>query len=161
MTDNSLRDMPKISSELIQERITTVKMLSQLDSELYEVVKDKQTGEHYLHYAYLHRNFTLTGTGESETFHHLLPLNSDDVVGVIFGEQTYTYPQAWMQSFLRNGPEGYYVWFDPSYESEHALNEEIGQEIANKLKQFKQSGTFDEQSVKRLLDDLNRDYPKS
>lgn len=87
----------KISAETIASRIVPVKELLQTDLDLYEVSKDAETGEHYLHYAYMHRDFS--NTGEPESFHYLLPIDSDDVLGMIFGEQGYAYPEFWRKAF--------------------------------------------------------------
>jgi hypothetical protein len=149
---NSFKEQKILASDTIAERIETIKELTQHELEQYEVVKDKETGEHYLHYSYLHRN--LSGTGETEVYHQLLPLESDDVLGLIFGEQGYSYPDHWKVSFLRNGPDGFYIWFDPSYDAERLENERIGEQLVDKLNQFKQTGAIDEESVRKLLKDL-------
>ena len=149
----SFRALSKIAAEHIQERIQSVQILKNGENDLYEVSKDSVTGEHYLHYAYLHRDLALTG--EPEQFHHLLPIESDDVLGIIIGGQPYEYPQYWLQPFLRNGPEVYYVWFDPSYEEERQEHEELGEKIKAKLEQFKRAGTFDEETVRKLFIELD------
>lgn len=154
MDSGSFKDHKIIGSETIAARIETVKELQQQDLEQYEIVKDRDTGEHYLHYSYLHRN--LSGSGEPEIYHQLLPLHSDDVLGIIFGEQAYKYPEYWKHSFMRNGPDGSYVWFDPSYEDEMLENEAIGRRLAERLEQFKQAGAFDEESVRKFLNELDQ-----
>jgi hypothetical protein len=154
----SFKQFKRIPSDWLQLRLETVKPLKDDGLELYEVAKDKLTGEHYLHYAYLHKQIAALGpesTGE-ETFHHLLPLSSDDVLGIIFGEQLYLYPDAWTKAFLRNGPDGDYVWFDPAYIDDEAENEEIGQQIKDQLLQFKQSGELSPEAVRKLLEELDR-----
>jgi hypothetical protein len=52
--------------------------------------------------------------GSEQSYHHLLPLSHDDVLGLMFNGEPYAYPDHWRKPFLRNGPEGYYIWFDPS-----------------------------------------------
>ncbi|MDF2962732.1 MAG: hypothetical protein K0S39_4467 [Paenibacillus sp.] len=156
----SFKEFKRIPSEWLQQRLETVKAISgdAEGLELYEVAKDNLTGEHYLHYAYLHKQVAAMGpesTGE-ETFHHLLPLDSDDVLGIIFSEQSYLYPDAWEKPFLRNGPEGDYVWFDPAYTDDEAENEEIGQNIKEQLLRFKQSGELSPEAVRKLLEELDR-----
>ncbi len=153
MTEVSFKSMKKIPSELIQQRIESVKIITQTETDLYEVVKDQLTGEHFLHYGYLHRN--IADTGAPEEYHHLLPLESDDVLGLIFGEQPYEYPHHWHRLFLRNGPEGFYIWFDPSYEEERSAHEQIGEQLADKLKRFKEAGIYDEETIRKLLNDLD------
>lgn len=159
---NSWTEWKRVPSELLQERLETVKSLVDVALELYEVSKDKETGEHYLHYAYLHKQIAALGpesTGE-ETFHHLMPLESDDVLGIIFGEQAYTYPDAWSKPFLRNGPDGDYVWFDPSYTEEEAEHEAIGESVKEELLKFKQLSDRSEESVRKLLEELDRKLGK-
>jgi hypothetical protein len=146
-------EMKKIPSEMIADRIASIKELKHDELEQYEVVKDQDTGDHYLHYSYLHRN--IADTGELEVYHQLLPLESDDVLGLIFGEQAYSYPDHWNKPFLRNGPDGFYIWFDPAYDEERLENEAIGQKLIEQLKQFKQSGSLDEEAVRKLLNDLD------
>jgi hypothetical protein len=153
MTD-SLQNLKKVSSELLEQRLETVRELSRSETELYEIAKDRLTGEHYLHYSYLHRN--LADTGAEEVFHQLLPLETDDVLAVLFGEQPYKYPHHWHKPFLRNGPEGFYVWFDPGYLDEHQQSEEIGKQLKAKLQQFKARGKIDEEAVRKLLEELDR-----
>jgi hypothetical protein len=149
----SFRKTAKVPAEWLAERLKTVRELRSTGLELYEIAKDLDTGEHYLHYAYVHRNLTDPAGGE-ETFHHLLPLTSDDVLGLLFGGEPYDYPEHWQRSFLRNGPEGFYVWFDPVPAAEEAEAEAVGQELRDKLLRFKQNGAYDEASVRKLLEDL-------
>lgn len=158
----SFVEMRRIPSDWLQERLETVKPLKEEALEMYEVAKDKLTGEHYLHYAYLHKQIAAIGPESSgeETFHHLMPLTSDDVLGLVFGEQSYEYPDNWTQSFLRNGPDGDYVWFDPSYTEQEAESEEIGTNLQEQLLRFKQSSDRSEEAVRKLLEELDRTLGK-
>ncbi|MCY9664274.1 hypothetical protein M5X11_04680 [Paenibacillus alginolyticus] len=151
--ETSLLQQQKISAETIAMRIISVKELLQTELDMYEVSKDVETGEHYLHYAYMHRDFT--NTGEPESFHYLLPIDSDDVLGLIFGEQGYAYPEHWQKSFLRNGPEGFYIWFDPSHEVQQTEDDEIAQDLLNKLRTFREKGNVDPEAVRKLLEELD------
>ncbi|TVY10100.1 hypothetical protein [Paenibacillus cremeus] len=152
----------KVPSESIAERLETVRALQEDGHEQYEIAKDRETGEHYLHYAYLHRNFAAVGpaAGQEEVFHQLMPLDSDDVLAIMFSDAPYTYPQHWQKPFLRNGPEGAYVWFDPSYAAEEAQNEALGQELAEQLRRFKEAGQVSEDAVRKLLERLDDDNNK-
>lgn len=150
----SFQTMAKVPTEELAARLETVRELSGDGLELYELTKDRETGEHYLHFAYLHRDIASGGT--EETFHHLMPLSSDDVLAVLFSEQPYSYPEHWQRAFLRNGPEGFYVWFDPAQPDEEAEAERRGRKIREKLQRFKQMGSFDEESVRKLLEELER-----
>ncbi|WP_442604085.1 hypothetical protein [Paenibacillus sp. KN14-4R] len=151
---NSFQDEVKIDASQLEERVQIVKELLDVNHEYYSVVKDSFTGEHYLHYAYMHLN--VVEAGSEEQFHHLMPINEEDVMGLLFGEQPYSYPKYWTRSFLRNGPSGYYVWFDPTFEAEQDKNEQIGEGIITKLREFKQSGSMNEDAVRRLLDELDK-----
>ncbi|NQX64654.1 hypothetical protein HQN90_00805 [Paenibacillus alba] len=154
----SLSTLQKISAETIEARITAVKELLQTELDLYEVSKDVETGEHYLHYAYMHRDFS--NTGEPESFHYLLPIDSDDVLGMIFGEQGYAYPEHWQKPFLRNGPEGFYIWFDPAHELEQSEDEAIAANLLSKLRAFKEHGNPDPEAVRKLLEELDQTRKK-
>ncbi|MBE1441864.1 hypothetical protein [Paenibacillus sp. OAS669] len=158
----SFTDLRRVPSEWLQERLETVKALKDDNLEMYEVAKDKLTGEHYLHYAYLHKQVAAIGPESSgdEIFHHLMPIDSDDVLGLVFGEQSYTYPDNWTKMFLRNGPDGDYVWFDPSYTDQEAESEEIGASLQEQLMRFKQSPERSEEAVRKLLEELDRTLGK-
>ncbi|SFL83305.1 hypothetical protein SAMN03159341_110151 [Paenibacillus sp. 1_12] len=155
---HSLQEMKRIPSELLQERLEVVKQLSADELELYEISKDKLTGDHYLHYAYLHKQVAALGPESNgvETFHQLMPLESDDVLAYIFGEQEFAYPAAWKRSFLRNGPDGDYVWFDPEYTHDEENSEAIANELREQLLRFKQSSELTPEGVSKLLQDLDR-----
>jgi hypothetical protein len=158
MTEHSFTELKKIPNELLQERIASVRELKQNHLEMYEISKDALTGEHYLHYAYVHRN--ISDTGAEEVYHQLLPIESDDVLGLLYNEQAYSYPDHWQKPFLRNGPEGFFIWFDPGDDVERSQNEAFSTELTDKLKRFKEAGTLDADSVRRLLeelDDTNKD----
>ncbi|WP_426453943.1 hypothetical protein ACP26L_15960 [Paenibacillus sp. S-38] len=157
--NRSWSESRQVSSQELQERLETVRTLQENELEMYEIAKDKLTGEHYLHYSYLHRNLAGApgaGAGGEEVFHQLLPLDSDDVLGVLFSEQPYAYPQHWKRAFLRNGPEGHYVWFDPAYAEEEAENEAYGLDLASRLAEFKRQGNVSEEAVKRFLEELDK-----
>ncbi|SDC49499.1 hypothetical protein SAMN02799630_00181 [Paenibacillus sp. UNCCL117] len=157
-SDTSWKEWKLVPSASMQERLETVRTLREDELELYEIAKDKLTGEHYLHYAYLHRNIGAIGTnGQDEVFHQLLPLESDDVLGIMFSEQPYAYPEHWQKPFLRNGPEGDYVWFDPSYTEAEGEYEALGQQILEELNRFKAEGDLSEAAVERLLRKLEAD----
>ncbi|MEW9698798.1 hypothetical protein [Paenibacillus sp. SI8] len=158
MLEASLQQQQRISSETIASRIISVKELLQTDLEMYEVAKDQLTGEHYLHYGYLHRDFT--NTGEPESFHYMLPIDSDDVLGLVFGEQGFAYPDHWHKPFLRNGPEGFYIWFDPSHEEEQTQDDAIAADLLQKLKAFREQGEVDSDSIRKLLEDLDESRNK-
>jgi hypothetical protein len=156
--NESLRSTKRVLSEWLHERLEVVKPLADDGLELYEVSKDKATGEHYLHYAYMHKQIAALGPESNgiETFHQLMPLESDDVLALVLGEQDYTYPQCWRQAFLRNGPDGDYVWFDPGYTDKQEDSEEMERKLREQLLQFKQSSALTAEGVSKLLQDLDR-----
>lgn len=155
--NESWTSMRQVPQDSLQERLQTVKEIAKddKDTELYEIVKDSATGEHYLHYAYMHLS---VAEGTEESFHQLLPLDNDDVLAVMFGEQGYAYPDHWRRPFLRNGPNGTYVWFDPSdnLTGSSDENERLAGEIAGMLGEWKQHGRTDAESVKKLLERIDR-----
>ncbi|WP_166241765.1 hypothetical protein [Paenibacillus turpanensis] len=151
----SFKDQSKIAQETLQQRIETVRELGESDWEAYSLAKDTETGEHYIHYAYIHRD--IARGVEQESFHYLLPVDSDEVLAVLFEGKQYLYPQAWQKPFLRNGPDGFYVWYDPTGEGGDK-DEQLGQAMRDMLLKFKQSGKTDETDVKRLLNDIERLY---
>lgn len=149
----SLQYSKRINSELLQQRLIPIKSLLETDHESYEIMKDHVTSEHYLHYAYLHFNVAMGN--EQEVFHHMLPLQSDDVLSLVLGEQEYTYPTVWTRAFLRNGPDGDYVWFDPIQEQE-ADEAMAAQEVQEKLQAFKASGKFSEEDVAEFMAQMDK-----
>lgn len=149
----SWKDMRQVPQDALQVRIESVKTLQADENELYEIVKDRETGDHYLHYSYRHLH---VADGTEETFHQLLPLDSDDVLSYVFGEQSYRYPDHWTRAFLRNGPDGSYVWFDPSELQEEADKQRKAEEMVDIMRAFKSSGQVDEASVKRMLEEIDR-----
>jgi len=98
MISQSFQTMKLVPSDLLQNRVETVQELLVSDLEQYEIVKDVETGEHYLHYAYLHIN--VAGGGVREYYHQLMPLETDDVLAIVLGEQAYTYPDHWRKPFF-------------------------------------------------------------
>lgn len=149
----SFKDMKLIPDELLAERIELVQKLEEQETDGYEIVKDKLTGEHFLHYYYMQLN--LGGAGEEEMYYQLMPIDHDEVLRLVFEKTDYQYPDHWKTSFLRNGPDGQYIWFSPDYALEFDESVKLGQDIAEKLKQFKQAGVNDEQAIRKLWDELD------
>jgi hypothetical protein len=152
---DSLQRLKQIAADLVQERMEFVKELETDNLTGYSIMKDRVTGEHYLHYAYMHRSFNSREPAE-ESFHYLLPIESDDVLGMMFGEQGFTYPEHWQQAFLRNGPLGTYVWYDPSGEMEEAESVAMAQQIQERLLRFKQESSGSPEDVGRLMEEFER-----
>ncbi len=90
--------------------------------------------------------------GDKEYFHQLLPIDTDDVLAILFEGKSYTYPEAWSSPYLRNGPLGYYVWFDPEGEENEEL---LGRAMLDRLEQFKREGATDEAAIRKLFDDID------
>jgi hypothetical protein len=150
----SFPQMRSVAAELLQNRLEQVKHLAGDELDLYEIVKDKPTGDHYIHYVYVHRDFA--AGGQEESFHQLLPVDSDEVLGILFSDEPYSYPHHWKKPFLRNGPDGSYVWFDPGYVEGEKSGEEIGAELREMLLKFKSAGKLDEQAVSELLKESDK-----
>lgn len=149
----SFLNLKEVSQDELHERMETVRDLESTETESYAVMKDQTTGEHYLHYAYLHVNLA---DGSKEFYHHLMPIDHDDVLAIVLGEQSYEYPTQWKSKYLRNGPSGYYVWFDPHGLNNEDQDEEWGQEVKNALMEFKKKGQFDKESVKKFFEEIDR-----
>jgi hypothetical protein len=154
----SFAQMRVVSQDELARRMDPVKDLREGDGELYRLVKDTETGEHYLHYAVYHLN--LAGGGAEEEYHHLLPLEHDDVIALALGAPLFEYPLQWKRAYLRNGPDGGFVWYDPSGavddERKYAETEDY---IRERLLTFRRSGARGEEEVKRLLEDMDRCLP--
>lgn len=115
--------------------LETIKALEQSDFETYSIVKNRETGEHFLRYALSHIN--LSEGGRREHYDHFLPLESDDVLGLIFGEQSYRFPDFWRSPYLRSGNDNRLIPFDPT--ENYDLEEDAAAELAmlKELEQFK------------------------
>ncbi|WJH34866.1 hypothetical protein N6H14_01435 [Paenibacillus sp. CC-CFT747] len=134
--EESLSGLKLVPHHLLAERLETVRELKAGALESYEVMKDKGTGEHYLVYRYIHRD--IAQGGEEENYHHLMPVDSDEVLSLLFGEQSYRYPEQWTKPYLRNGGQGdAYVWFDPANVESYDKYEQLGHEVMKKLAEFK------------------------
>lgn len=155
----SFTQMQLVNEDELTRRIETVKILSEQDGDhLYRLVKDAETGEHYLHYAVFHLN--LAGGGEEEHYHHLLPVPHDDVIALALGAQWPEYPSQWESAYLRNGPHGGFVWYDPGGASlDEAAYEEAAAMLKEQLLEFRRSGMHGEEEIKRLFDTIERKLP--
>lgn len=149
----SFKQMQQVPDELLGERIELIHELEDSDTEAYRIVKDRLTGEHYLHYFYIQIN--ISGGGEEEAYHQLMPLEHDDVLELIFDQPSFHYPEAWSDRFLRNGPDGHYVWFDPKATEDYEASLQLAKEIQRKMEQFKASGQFDAESTEKLMQELD------
>ncbi len=154
MNEQSFRSLKLVHQDLLENRIEVIKSLRETDLESYHIVKDTITGEHYIHFVYMH--IDVKSSGEIELFHQFLPIENDDVLGLLFNNEPYEYPEHWHHSFLRGGPDEGYIWFDPSMKNDYEEMEAIAQEMAQRIKSFKERGAFDQDSVKKLLDDVDR-----
>ncbi len=145
--------MTLVSGEELEQRLSEVRILEQSESERYAIVKDDPTGEHMLQYSYIHRD--IAEGGAEQLYRHLLPIDSDAVLGILFSEQPYRYPDAWKKPFLRNGPDNNYVWFDPMPAFEGDEDEAYAKALREKLLEFKKRGAYDAASVEKLFRDLD------
>ncbi|WP_286885731.1 hypothetical protein [Aneurinibacillus sp. UBA3580] len=151
--NTSLKEMRIISHEELEKRIEEVQLLQEKERERYALVKDTSTGEHYVRYTQHHLN--LMEGGIEEVFDHLLPLDTDDVLAVVFGEQDYTYPAQWTKTYLRGSNSDPYIWFDPSDLPGDLDDDAAGREISEMLDAFKQEKKFDDESIQRLFKQID------
>lgn len=116
--------------------LETVKELEQSEFESYSIVKHRQTNQHYLRYFLSHIN--LSEGGRRDDYDHFLPISTDDVLGFLFGEQPYRFPDNWRSPYLRSGNDNRLLPFDPS--ENYDLEEEAQAELAmlEQLEQYKQ-----------------------
>jgi hypothetical protein len=135
-------------------RLETIKELEQTDFETYSLVKDRETGQHYLRYAFFHIN--LSEGGRRDEYDHFLPLQSDDVLGLLFGDEPYHFPEHWKRTYFRSGTDDRIMPFDPS--ENHDLEEaaETERAMLAKLLRYKQEWTTADDK-ERLTRELFRD----
>lgn len=147
-----------VTDQELSRRLETVKDLSKDTTQLYRLVKDTETGEHYLHYAVFHLN--LADGGAEEEYHHLLPLEHDDVIALALGAPLFEYPEQWNQAYLRNGPHGGFVWYDPSGAMDDEQNyAETEAYIREQLLAFRKQSARGEEEVRRLLEEMDKRLP--
>ncbi|MFC5531928.1 hypothetical protein [Cohnella yongneupensis] len=142
----------------LTRRVETVKVLKEQDGELYRLAKDSETGEHYLHYAVYHLN--IAGGGAEEHYHHLMPLAHDEVIAMALGAPWPSYPSEWQNAYLRNGPHGGFVWYDPGGGAlDEAVYEDAAAMLREQLLEFRRSGEGGEEAIRRLFDTIDRKLP--
>lgn len=147
-----------VSEELLASRLEQVKTVREDDNECYRLVKDTDTGEHYLHFASRHLN--LSGGLSEEHYHHLMPIDHDDVISFALGAEAPSYPEQWERPFLRNGPHGGYVWYDPGGSAvDETAYEKATAELREKLLEMKRGGKTSETDIKKLFDEAERLFP--
>ncbi|WP_239614408.1 hypothetical protein [Cohnella mopanensis] len=155
----SFQQIRLVAQDELVRRMEPVKMLKEESTELYRIIKDSETGEHYLHYAVFHIH--VAGGGAEEEYHHLLPLEHDDVISMALGADYMEYPHQWDRSYLRNGPHEGFVWYDPSGATEEeASYAETEAYIREQLLAFRRQGNHGEEEVKRLFEAMDNHLPR-
>lgn len=156
-----LTELRSISSIELSARLEQVKELANGENDAYRLVKDAATGDHYLHYAVRHLN--VAAGGAEEEYHHLLPLEHDDVIALALGGPLPAYPSEWTRAYLRNGPSDAFVWYDPTGagETQEAAFEAAAAALREKLLAFKREGKHSEADVRKLLEETERLFPPS
>lgn len=152
--EESLKNYKVVPYDLFQERLEKVKELKSADNHAYYLYKDSVTGEHFVYYTYLHLN--VAEGGQEERFRHLLPIESDDVLAILFDDKPYDFPEHWTHAFLRSGSEGNLMWFDPGEAELHEQYERKAIEAKDKLAGFKQGGEYDDESIRKLLEEMEK-----
>jgi hypothetical protein len=140
-------------------RLETVRELEQAEFETYRIVKDRETGQHYLQYTFIHLSLSEVLSRDPGTEHaHFLPLESDDVLGLLFGEQPYRFPEHWRRPYLRSGTDDRLMPFDPSENHDLEREAETERALMDKLLTFKQewqSAGDKERLTKKLFEELD------
>lgn len=133
-----------------------VKELEKNEFESYSIVRDRESGQHYLHFFLSHIN--LSEGGRRDNYDHFLPLASDDVLGFIFEEQPYHFPDHWRSPYLRSGNDERLVPFDPS--ENYDLEADAAAELAmvEKLEAFKQQWALAENMSPQEKEKLTMEY---
>jgi hypothetical protein len=137
--------------------LETIKILEQNEFETYSIVKHRETQEHFLRYFLVHIN--LMEGGRRNEHDHFLPLDSDDVLGLMFGEEkTYHFPHNWRSPYLRTGNDNRIIPFDPTQNYE--LEEEARAELAmlEELEQYKERMMNTEGMSAEERERLTREY---
>lgn len=118
-------------------QLETIKEWQHSDFETYSLVKRRDTGEHFLRYSFFH--IALAEGGNREDYDYFLPLDHDDVLSVLFEEQTFIYPDDWTSVYWRSGRDNRLFLFDPreNFSLEEAIAEE--QQILQSLQRYKQA----------------------
>lgn len=136
--------------------LETIKELEKTEFETYSIVKNAETGEHFLRYFLSHIN--LSEGGRRDDYDHLLPIDSDDVLALMFGEQPYCFPDHWRSAYLRSGNDNRLIPFDPS--ENYDLEEDAAAELAmlEQLEKFKQQWTASEGMSAEEKEKLTKEY---
>ncbi|WP_253901634.1 hypothetical protein [Brevibacillus sp. HB1.3] len=133
---DDMDDMQAREKDKFLSCLETIKELSKSEFETYSIVKNTETGEHYLHYFLSHIN--LSEGGRRDDYDHFLPIESDDILAIMFGEQPYQFPENWRSAYLRSGNDNRLIPFDPSenYDLDDAAAAELA--MLEKLEQYKE-----------------------
>lgn len=145
----SLSKQTAISHEEMEARMQEVQALASKERERYSMVKDTYTGEHYVRYTQHHLN--LMEGGVEEVYDYLLPVDTDDVLSIVLGEQEYDYPKQWGHSYLRGSHVDAYIWFDPSTLEGVEDEEQVARELSDMLDGFRVQGKFDDDAIRELF----------
>jgi len=142
-------------------KLDTVNKLEENDFERYQIVKDLETGQHYLHYTL--EILRLSEGGYKDQYDYFLPLQSDDVLGIVLGEQPYSFPDHWKETYLRSGLDNRLMWFDPKENFESFADAEEEQSLIESLRRFKsewEHAADKEALTKKLFDELGAQRKK-
>lgn len=115
--------------------LETIKELSSDHLEAYTVVKEQETGQHYLRYSIHH--IRLAEGGREEDYEHFLPLTHDELLAIVVGDTPYQFPDHWRAPYFRSGTDDRLLWFDPR--ENYELSADAAAELAvwDKLQDYK------------------------
>jgi hypothetical protein len=150
MNDSSFQSSKTVGADQLRERMEILRVFEETTDQYEALVKDRMTGEHYLHHAHIHLN--VAEAGAEEFYHAIMPLDPDEVIEAMVGGRRWPFPEAWRKSFLRNGPHETYIWFDPEMTSESNPDEAFGRFLHERLLSFKQAGQFDQVAMSELFE---------
>ncbi|QOT00857.1 hypothetical protein JNUCC42_09415 [Brevibacterium sp. JNUCC-42] len=136
-----------LHTSVFQASLIQVKILEETDWETYTVVKQYENEQHYLHYQT--RHLDLMAGGSMETYEFYLPLSADQVMGLLFGEEPYHYPEHWRTTYWRTGQDERLLPFDPTENFLNVEEAEAERTLLDSLRQYKQQ--FDSATDKEAL----------
>ncbi|MBO8163231.1 MAG: hypothetical protein H0Z34_05820 [Brevibacillus sp.] len=136
-------------------RLEVVKPLRQTDFETYQIVRERGSERHYLMYSFYH--ISLAEGGRRDEYQYFLPLDHDDVLAIVLGEQPYEYPEHWRSRYYRTGTDDRILPFEPDGKTDLEAEQEEERQLLEALRRYKQEWerTEDKEALtKKLFDEV-------